>query len=93
MEPSLHDVSHLSADARSVVESLIGHALAEGQKFFIVALDDANDLSREQRAEAWQELAELMAEMQRNAGASGLSDLEIDRVIDETCEEVRYGRK
>ena len=103
MEKSFHNVSDLSADARSLVESLIGHPLPDHQAFYIVTLDDvtldgvtlddSGGLPQEQRDQAWQELEAMMGEMQRSVKASGRSDEEIDRLIDETCEEVRYGRK
>ena len=93
MERSLHNVSNLSADARSLVESLIGHPLPDHQAFYIVTLDANGEPSEEQRDLAWQELEVMMAEMQRGAVASGLPHDEIDRLIDQTCEEVRYGRK
>jgi|GEM_PF-2644030 hypothetical protein len=93
MEKSLHNVSDLSVDARSVVESLIGHPLPDRQAFYIVTLDANGEPSEAQRDQAWQELEVMMAQMQRSAAASGLADDEIDRLIDQTCEEVRYGRK
>jgi hypothetical protein len=93
MEKSLHVVSNLSADARSLVEALVGHPLPDHQAFYIITLDVAGEPLKEQREEAWQQLEAMMAEMRRSAAASGLSDDDIDQIIDETCEEVRYGRK
>lgn len=92
MEKSLHNVSNLSQEARTLLESLVGHPLSESQAFYIVTLDPDLEPSAQQRDSAWDELKAMMADMQRGTGASGLSDAEIDRLIDETCEEVRYSR-
>jgi hypothetical protein len=71
----------------------MGHALRDDQPVYIVALDTATEPPPEQRRQAWADLQEIMAEMQASVLQSGLSPEELDRVIDEECEEVRYGKK
>lgn len=78
---------------RALVEALVGRPLSDDQAFYIVTLDANRGPTGEQRDQAWQELEAMMAEMQRCAAESGLTDDAIDQVIDEACEEVRYGRK
>ncbi len=91
MDTSVHNVAELSAATRVVVESLIGHPLADDQKVIIAALSPTEQTASEKRQAAWRELQPLLDTMGENARQSGLSSEEIDRLIDEACESVRYG--
>ncbi|HZZ26992.1 MAG TPA: hypothetical protein VFE46_03205 [Pirellulales bacterium] len=93
MDKLLQNAGDLPASARSAVESLMGHTLRDDQPVYIVALDAAKEPPAQQRREAWADLQEIMAEMQASVLQSGISPEELDRVIDEECEEVRYGKK
>ena len=85
MEQLLHNVNELPATARSTVEMLIGHALRDDQRLYIVALDSVEQRSIEDRRVAWEELRKIIEVMQNNARGSGKSADEIDRLIDEAC--------
>jgi hypothetical protein len=93
MEKLLHNVSELPAPTRSAVEGLMGHPLRDSQQLYIVAIDEPLEPTLETRREAWIELQGMMAEMREAAGRSGLASDKIERIIDESCEEVRYGTK
>lgn len=85
----IHSVSSLSRDARSLVESLVGHPLPDDEAFAIVTVGSRGDGGRD---EAWDELEVMMAEMRRNASASRMADAAVEKLIDDTCDDVRYGR-
>ena len=93
MEGFLKNVGDLPAAARSVVEGLMGHALREEQRLYIVAMDPPAEPSTEDRRAAWAELQISLDEMQANSLRSGLSTEQIELAIDEACDEVRYGSK
>ncbi len=91
MEKLLYNVNELPASARSVVEDLVGRPLEDNQQFFIVAIDASAEPVAEQRRAAWEEVQTLLDVMRENAKQSGHSPEEIDHLIDEACESVRYG--
>ena len=93
MEKHWHNVSDLSPPARSVVEELMGQPLRDDQRVCIVAFDAASEFSAEDRRQAWNELAEIMAETHAHVRESGASAAELEREIDDACEEVRNGTK
>jgi hypothetical protein len=43
------------------------------------------------RRQAWTELQEIIAKAHENVRISGVTPDELERMIDETCDEVRYG--
>ncbi len=87
----VHNVNELPAGARSAVETLVGHALRDDQQLNIVALDGAVEPKTAQRLAEWNELTTMLDVMHENARQSDRSPQEIDRLIDEACESVRYG--
>ncbi len=91
MDKAIHNVNELAASARTTVETLMGHPLRDDQQLFIVALDGVSEPPQEQRRTAWTELKSMLEVMQQNASQSGRSPQEIDRLIDEACDSVRYG--
>ena len=91
MDNLLHNVNDLPTATRSVVETLVGHPLRDDQRLYIVAFDPVEERSTEVRRAAWDELQKIMEVMKNNARDSGRSADEIDRLIDEACESVRYG--
>jgi len=93
MDKLLQNAGDLPASARSAVESLMGHALRDDQPVYIVALDTMAEPPVEQRRQAWADLQEIMAEMQDVVQQSGITPEELERVIDEECDQVRYGKK
>jgi len=92
MDKLLHNVGDLPSPERSAVEAIIGHALRDDQQLYIVALDAAVEPTKVTRREAWSELEEIIAESHQNVRQSGVSHEELERTIDETCDEVRYGK-
>ena len=92
MDKLLHNVGDLPASARSAVESLMGHALRDNQQLYIMALDTATEPAVEQRREASHDLQEIMHEMQSSVRQTGIAGDEVERIIDEACDEVRYGQ-
>ena len=92
MDKLLHSVSDLPSPERSAVEAIIGHTLRDDQQLYIVALDAAVEPTEATRHEAWGELEEIFAESHHNVRQSGVSPEELERTIDETCDEVRYGK-
>ena len=91
MDKFLHNVGDLPSTERSAVESIIGRVLRDDQQVFIVALDVAADPAAAVRHQAWNELEEIIAECHENVRGSGVTLEELDRTIDEACNEVRYG--
>ena len=92
MDKLLHNVADLPLPERSAIETIIGHALRNEQQLYIVALDGAVEPSAAARSQAWNELEQIIAEAHQNVRYSGVSPEEIDRTIDEACDEVRYGK-
>ena len=88
----LYNVGDLPSHERSAVEAIIGHALRDDQQLYIVALDAAVEPSVAVRRQAWNELEEIIAEAHRNVRDSGATSEELERTIDEACDEVRYGK-
>lgn len=91
MERTLHNVSDLSADARSAVEAIVGHPLASGDVLYIAALGVSTEPAPSEQRAAWDELESIISQMQRHAAEAGLSAEQIDEVIDSESAEVRYG--
>jgi hypothetical protein len=92
MDKLLRNVGDLPTPERSAVEAIIGHTLRDDQQLYIVALDAAIEPTEATRREAWSELEEIIAESHQNVRQSGVSQEELERTIDETCDEVRYGK-
>jgi hypothetical protein len=92
MDKLLQNAGDLPASARSAVESLMGHALRDDQPVYIVALDAAKEPPAQQRREALNDLQEIMDEMHANVRKTGISADEVERTIDQACDEVRYGK-
>ena len=92
MDKLVHNVGDLPSLERSAVEAIIGHPLRDDQRLFIVALDATAEPASEVRHEAWNELEVIIAEAGQNVRDSGSSQAELDRTIDEACDEVRYGK-
>jgi hypothetical protein len=92
MDKLLHNVGDLPSTERSAVEAIIGHTLRDDQQLYIVALDAAAEPTEHIRRQAWNEIEEIIAESHQNVRQSGVSQEELERTIDETCDEVRYGK-
>jgi hypothetical protein len=92
MDKLLHNVGDLPSPERSAVETLIGHTLRDDQQLYIVALDAAVEPTENIRRQAWNEIEVIIAESHQNVRQSGVSQEELERTIDETCDEVRYGK-
>ncbi len=91
METGLHNVADLADSTRRTVEALIGHPLRNDQRIYIAALNAASEPTPEQRSEAWRNLESIADEMRAHARNSGLAVEEVEQIIDEACDEVRYG--
>jgi hypothetical protein len=91
MDELLHNVSDLPSTQRSVIESIIGHALRDDQQLFIAAIDAAVEPAAAVRQKAWDELQEIITEAHENVLGSGVTPEALDQTIDEACNEVRYG--
>lgn len=91
MENHWYNVGELSAGARSAVEGLMGRALRDDERVYIVAVAAGTDPSTDQRRRAWEELQEMLAETQGHARQSGVAAEEMERAIEEACRDVRYG--
>jgi hypothetical protein len=71
------------------VESIIGHPLRDDQQLYIVALDAAVEPAAAVRRQAWNELEEIIAEAHQNVRDAGVTPDELERTIDEACDQVR----
>lgn len=91
MDKTLHNVADLPAATRSAVESLVGHPLRDSQQLYILALERVEP-SVDQREQAWEELTEILNEAHDHVRRSGVAPDEVERLIDEACAEVRYGK-
>lgn len=92
MDKFLQNAGELPASARSAVEGLVGHPLRDDQPVYIVALDTSTDPPLEERRQAWAELQGIMDNVHTQVRQSGVSADELERTIDEACNEVRYGK-
>ena len=92
MDSVFHNVGDLATPERSILETLMGHPLRNDQTLYIVAMDQASERDARARLRASQELDEILAESHENVRQNGQSTDELERVIDEACDEVRYGR-
>jgi hypothetical protein len=92
MDKQFHNVGDLPSSERSAVETIIGHSLRDDQQLYIVALDAAVEPTERVRLQAWNEIEEIIAETHQNVRQSGVSQEDLERTIDETCDEVRYGK-
>lgn len=93
MDKLLHNVGKLPGSARSVVENLVGHALQDDQNLYIVALDAAKEPSAAERQAAWNELESIITEAKDNVRHTSEPAESIDQIIDEACNDVRYGKQ
>lgn len=91
MERCLHSVSDLTSDARSAVEAIVGHPLANSDVLYIAALGVRMEPQAAEQRQAWDELESIINQMQRHAAQAGLSPEEIDEIIDSESSAVRYG--
>ena len=92
MDKLVHNVGDLPFPERSAVEAIIGHALRDDQQLVIVALDAAVAPAANVRRQAWNELEAIIAEAHQNVRDTGVTPEELERTIDEACNEVRYGK-
>ena len=92
MDKLFHNVGDLSNPDRSAVENLMGHPLRDDQQLYIVALDAVAEPVAAERQSAWDDLQAIIADAKDNVGQSPESADNIERVIDEACNDVRYGR-
>ena len=91
VEASLHNVADMPASARAAVEGLVGHALDDDQQVYVLALDRAWEPPVEQRRDAWDDLQGIIDDMHQSARATGIPVDQAEQIIDEACENVRYG--
>jgi hypothetical protein len=89
MDKLFQNVGDLPSPERSAVEAIIGHSLRDDQQLYIVALDAAVEPPESTRREAWNEIEEIIAESHQNVRQSGVSQEELERTIDQACDEVR----
>ena len=92
MDQILFNVGDLPSPERYAVEAILGHSLRDDQQLFIVAFDSAVEPTPAARREAWDELEQIIAEAHQNVRDSGVSPEELERTIDEVCDEVRYSK-
>ena len=91
MDKLLHNVGDLSFPERSAVEAILGHALRDDQQFYIVTVDSTVEPTQDIRREAWNELATIINEAHANVRQAGIAPDELERAIDQACNDVRYG--
>jgi hypothetical protein len=91
-EKLLHNVAELSVFARATVEGLIGRALREYQQVSILPLDRALEPPAQKRLEAWNDLRAILEDVHQSVRASAIPVEQIEQIVDETCEDVRYGK-
>lgn len=87
---TIHNVSDLSSDARSAIESILGHPLGNSDVLYIVALSSEIQPLVSERNAAWDELETMISDVHQHAAQSGLTPREIDDIIDLECAAVRY---
>ena len=92
MDKLLHSVGDLAPTARVAVEGLVGHALDDDQQVYVVALDRALEPPPQQRREAWNDLQGIIDGMHQSVRATGIPVDQAERIIDEACDNVRYGK-
>lgn len=93
MDKLLHNVGKLPGPTRSAVENLVGHALQDDQNLYIVALNATKEPSITERQAAWSELEAIIAEAKDNVRQTAEPAESLDQVIDEACNDARYGKQ
>ena len=88
MEGSLYNVADIPNAARSAIEGLVGHALANDDVLYIAALGSSVAPAAERDA-AWDEVESIIVQTQRSAAGSGLTTDQIDALLDAECDAVR----
>ena len=69
--------------------SLIEHRLQGDQHLYLVSVGSTESASNTQRRQARDGLLALLDEMRRNVSASGASEAEVGKAIDESIADVR----
>lgn len=90
MDKLLHNVGELPFPERSAVEAIIGYTLRDDQQLYIVAVDAAVEPADTDRRQAWSELEAIIADAHDNVRGAGVAPEELERMIDQSCDEVRY---
>lgn len=93
MDNHLHQVAGLSNLTRSALEELLGRSLTNDEQVYIVALNPAIEKPTEVRREAWQRLETFLGAVRAQGEHVDTSALDVEKLIDDTCEQVRYGDK
>lgn len=90
MSNAIHNVSDLSSDARSAIESILGHSLGNSDVLYIATLTSETQPLKSEWNSAWDELTSMISEIHQHAAKSGLTAGQIDEIIDLECAAVRY---
>ncbi len=93
MEGSLHNVAEIPEAARSALEGLVGHSLGNDDVLYIATLGSSTPPAQADHGAAWDELETIVAQMRQNAAKSGLSDEQIDLLLDAECDAIRSSRR
>lgn len=84
-----HKTKDLPASAKAILEKLLGRHLADDEEVSIWASRPHAAPTGQVRREAWQQLNE---HLDRMAAKSGGDVEELEKFVDEVCDEVRHGR-
>lgn len=83
----------INAGNGSRLASLIDHRLRGNKQLFLVSIDAEDEVSTVEREESRRQLLSLLEEMRRNVAATGVSEEDLNRAIDDAISEVRTHRK
>ncbi|SPF51436.1 hypothetical protein SBA4_4650015 [Candidatus Sulfopaludibacter sp. SbA4] len=85
---STHKSGDLSSDAKAILEALLGRHLADDEEISIWASRPHAAPTGPTRREAWHQLNDHLDRMSAKAGGPAE---EIEKLVDEVCDEVRHG--
>lgn len=93
MESIYRDVTTLEESHRRTLEALLGHQLQGNERLYIAVHSDSPAPTAEQRQQAWEQIRQVTAEIEKSAQQKGMSPERWATIVDEECEAVRYGKK
>jgi hypothetical protein len=81
----------MAGDERRSVEHLLGQPLQEDQQVYILAFRPGAVPDEATRQRALARMQQTFAKAEQHAQQHGVTDEEIDEVVDEATQRIRYG--
>ncbi len=93
MESIYRNVTALDESHRRSLEALLGHPLQGNERLYIAVHSDSPAPTPQQRQQAWEQIRQVTAEIEKAAQRLGITPDRWAKIADEECEAARYGNK